>query len=135
MRIFRTSQLLRNASNYACDHCSVAVASEDTGPPAALEPDHRIEEGNSIHAPGAQRALRERVFSDKGIQHVVAGHRYDRLRGAPREFEVLRGASDVAITYRSVLRLGLSVVEFTSFVYMFVCLRDHDNLFFPFPRA
>ena len=104
----------------AFDRCSVAVASEDTGPPAALEPGHRIEEGNSLHAPGAQRALRERVFSDKDIQHVAAGHRHDRLRGAPREFEVLRGASDVATTSRAVLRPGLSTVEWNLFVCVFV---------------
>ena len=118
------------------DLCSVAVVSEDARPPAVLESGHyRIEEGNSLHSSRSERALCEGVFSCKNIQHMAAGRRHDRLRGASREFEVLRGASDVAITYRSVLRLGLSVVEFNSFVYVLVCLRDHDNLFFPFPRA
>ena len=91
------------------DLCNVAVTSEDARPPAVLESGHhRIEEGNSLHTPRSERALCEGVFSGKNIQHMVAGRRHDRLRGASREFEVLRGASDVATAARSVLRPGLS---------------------------
>ena len=89
--------------------CSVAVVSEDARPPAVLESGHhRIEEGYFLHTPRSERALCEGVFSGKNIQHMAAGRRHDRLRGASREFEVLRGASDVATIARSVLRPDLS---------------------------
>ena len=90
------------------DLCSVAVTSEDARPPVVLESGHhRIEEGDSLHTPRGERALCERVFSLKNIQHMAAGRRHDRLRDPTGELELRWQPGDAAAVARAVLRARL----------------------------